>query len=125
MKTITANQLLEQIELGAEVQPSDSAFEIGLRVGRWNCLCNLEDLTWAQRADLERLYFAGELRFAHPGDFIVAPFFFRQPPKTQRTSFVCRRLHCSEAHEAEGGPARPVARIRPIERSDETYLQRY
>jgi hypothetical protein len=124
VKTITADQLLEQIELGAEVHPSESPFEIGLRVGRWNCVCNLEDLTWAQRADLERLYLAGELRFAHPGDFLVAPFFFHQPLRTQRTSFGCRRLHYSEAHAADGS-APPVTRIRPIERSDETYLQRY
>jgi hypothetical protein len=122
VKTITANQLLEQIELGAEVHPSESPFEIGLQVGRWNCVCNLEDLTWAQRADLERRYLDGALRFGHPGDFIVAPFFFRHSPRTQRTSFGCRRLHYSEAHKAESGR---IIQIRPLERRDETYLQRY
>ena len=83
MKTITPTLLLEQIDMGAEVHPGESAFDIGIQVGRHLYNCSLEDFLPGQQKELERLYATGQIRFGHPGDFPVLPFFFRCQPKTQ------------------------------------------
>jgi len=91
--TITPDLFIEQIVLGVEVQPLDSAFEIFIQAGRQRYRFQLDDLSRPQQRELERLYRAGRLRFGHPGDFIRAPYFFRMPLRTRRTNFVaCRRL---------------------------------
>jgi hypothetical protein len=88
MKPITPDQLLEQIELGAEVLPGDSPYDIGVQVGRFQYTCDLEQFTLAQRSQLEQLYTARRIRFGYPGDFTDGrlqslPFFFRCPPNTR------------------------------------------
>jgi hypothetical protein len=43
MKTITPTQFLEQMTLGAQVQPFDGAFQLGVQVGHHQYVCELED----------------------------------------------------------------------------------
>lgn len=81
--SITPNLLLEQIALGAEVQPLDDPFNLRIQVGRRQYACNLEDLNARQQHELEYLYRARQIRFGHPGDFVIAPFFFRCPLNTR------------------------------------------
>lgn len=84
MKTITPGLFLEQAALGAEVQPCESAFQVGIQVGRFQYLCELEDFNTAEQLQLEAIYRQGQIRFGFPGDFRVAPYFFRKPLKTRR-----------------------------------------
>jgi len=81
--TITTNQFLEQIKLGAPVLMVDGAFELGVQVGRKRYVCNMEDLNGRQKVELERLYLERRIRFAYPGDFVVAPYFFKTKPRTR------------------------------------------
>ena len=81
--TIASNLFLEQIALGAEIQPLNDAFNLRLQVGRRQYTINLEDLNARQQHELERLYRARQIRFGHPGDFVIAPFFFRGPLHTR------------------------------------------
>jgi hypothetical protein len=82
LKTITPILFLEQIALGAQVQPFDGAFQLGLQVGRYQYVCELEDFNAPQQRHFEQLYRARKVRFGFPGDFRVAPYFFRGPLNT-------------------------------------------
>jgi hypothetical protein len=84
MKTITPTQFLEQISLGAQVQPFDGAFQLGVQVGRHQYVCELEDFNASQQQVFERMYRARQIRFGFPGDFRVKPYFFRSPLRTLR-----------------------------------------
>lgn len=75
--TITPTQFLEQINLGAEVHPFDGAFKLGVQVGRYQYICELEDFNVSQQQEFERIYRARKIRFGFPGDFRVKPYFFR------------------------------------------------
>jgi hypothetical protein len=77
MKTITPALFLEQIALGAQVQPFDGAFQLGLQVGRFQYVCELEDFNVWEQQRFEWLYRARQVRFGFPGDFRDAPYFFR------------------------------------------------
>jgi hypothetical protein len=85
MRLITPTQLLEQIEMGAEVFPDDNPFSVRVLVGRMEFLCEFEDFTIPQRFRFEDLYRAKAIRFGYPGDFMVPPFFFRGCLNTRRT----------------------------------------
>jgi hypothetical protein len=84
MKTITPIQFLEQISLGAEVQPFDGAFQLGIQVGRHQYVCELEDFNASQQQEFERMYRRKKIRFGFPGDFRLKPYFFRGPLNTFR-----------------------------------------
>ncbi len=86
IKTITAKQFIEQIKLNAEVIPLDSPYQCALQVGRFQPVCDLQDLDLRERGEFERLYRAGKLRFCHPGDFRVLPYFFRCGLNTRQTN---------------------------------------
>ncbi len=85
-KTITPKQVLEQIQLNAEVIPLDSPYACAVQVGRFQIVCDLQEMTLRQRGEFERLYRAGRIRFGHPGDFRVLPYFFRCGLNTQQTN---------------------------------------
>jgi len=76
MKTIPANLFLEQVRDGAEVHPQGATTAV-IQVGRLQYRCNLRTLNDAEAAQFEQLYRTGQVRFAHPGDFTVAPCCFR------------------------------------------------
>jgi hypothetical protein len=61
----------------AEVVPLETAFEVGLRLGCVEYRCDFEDFTPAQAREFVGLYRRRQLRFAHPGDFTVAPMLVR------------------------------------------------
>jgi len=69
---------MEQVELGATVLPEESPHYIGVQVGRYQYLCEVEALSAKQGARLEKLYRAGRVRLGYPGEFYVAPACFRE-----------------------------------------------
>lgn len=79
MQTITPEQFLEWTRDSnrSEVVDKESAFQIGLRIGFKEYLCNLEDFTAEQGRIFVGRYRAREFRFAWPGDFTIAPMFVR------------------------------------------------
>lgn len=85
MKTISPNLFLEQVRAGAQVHPQGAATAV-VQVGRLQYWCNLRAFSDQQAAELERLYRTGQVRFAHPGDFTVAPCCFHDK------RFRCRIL---------------------------------
>lgn len=90
VSNITPALFLEEIRLRAEVQPFDSPFQVGIQVGRFQFVCELEDFDADQKRELERLYRAGEIRFGFPGDFRELPFFFRCQRRTRSTSLASK-----------------------------------
>lgn len=90
-KFITPEQFLEQVDLDAEVVPMESPYEIGVKVGRFFCVCDLNAFSMAQQNRLIHLYLGKRMRFGYPGDFItqqgrrILPFFF---PRMIEVSFA-------------------------------------
>ena len=91
MKTINPTLFLEQVGLGAEVQPGLSAYQVGIQVGRFQYLCELEDFDSAQKQQFEQLYRTGAIRFGYPGDFRVLPYFFQCAHRTKTTRLFSHR----------------------------------
>ena len=84
MKTITPGKLLEEIELGAELIPQESDCFVGVRVGRFDFLCDLRAITKEQRTRFIELYRQCRIKFGFPGDFQLMPFFFKNQQSRTR-----------------------------------------
>ena len=76
MNTISTKLFLEQVRAGAELHPQTASLAV-VQVGRLQYECDLRRMTRSEAAEFEGLYRSARLRFAHPGDFTVAPCCFR------------------------------------------------
>lgn len=85
MNTISTKLFLEQVRAGAELHPQTASWAV-VQVGRFQYECDLRNMTQSEAAEFEGLYRSARLRFAHPGDFTVAPCCFRR--KELRTRIV-------------------------------------